>query len=95
MTNSEIDPKLYLERYPALASLPENANTNTFRQNLLVRCGETLRHASKSVDGQDNTVLPDADTRLRPDNPLLHRKGFEPIPVDKIGLYQDTYRKLL
>jgi hypothetical protein len=94
MTNSEIDPKLYVERYPALASLSENANTNTFRRNLLVRCGEMLRHPSKSVNAADNTVLPDGDTRLRPDNPVLHRKGFDPIPVEKIGLHKDVFRKL-
>ena len=89
MTNHEIDARLYLERYPALASLSENANTNTFSKNVLVRCGEMLRHSSKSVNAQDNTMLQDGDTRLRPDNPLMHRKGFDPIPIDKIGLYED------
>jgi hypothetical protein len=95
MTNNEIDPKLYLERYPALASLSENANTNTIRRNLLVRCGEMLRHPSKSVNAQDNVVLPDGDTRLRVDNPVLNRPGFDRIPVEKIGVYEDSFRKLM
>ncbi len=94
MTNAEIDPQLYLERYPALAGLSENPNTNTVRRNVLVRCGEMLRHPARNVSAQDNTVLPDGDTRLRPDNPLLHRPGFDPIPVDRIGLYEERFRQL-
>ena len=93
LTNAEIDPQLYLQRYPALAALSENPNTNTVRRNVLVRCGELLRHPAKNVGAKDNITLQDGDTRLRADNPLLHRPGFDPIPVEKIGLYQDRFRK--
>jgi hypothetical protein len=93
LTNAEIDPQLYLQRYPALAALSEIPNTNTVRRNVLVRCSELLRHPAKNVGAKDNTTLQDGDTRLRADNPLLHRPGFDPIPVEKIGLYQDRFRK--
>ena len=93
LTNTEIDPALYLERYPALAALKENVNANAVYRNLLVRCGELLRHAPQTIDLEGNTTITDADCTLRPDNPPLHRPGFAPIPVEDIGLYADSFRQ--
>jgi hypothetical protein len=92
MTNSEIAPALYLKRYPALATLADNVNTNAVYRNLLVRCGELLRHPPQTLDLANNTILADADCALRPDNPLLNRPGFARIPIQDIGLYSDPFR---
>jgi len=91
-TNSEIDLTLYGKRYPALATLAENPNTNAVYRNVLVRCGEFLRHRPGTVDLFGNTILAEGDTSLRPDSPLLNRPGFARIPVEEIGLYADEFR---
>ena len=92
MSNAEIDPGLYLKRYPSLATLSENVNTNTVYRNLFVRCGEMLRHPPTTIDLANNEMLPDADCVLKPENPLLKRPGFARIPVEDIGLYRDRFR---
>jgi hypothetical protein len=89
-----IDKALYLQRYPALASLVENPNRNAVYRNVLVRCGELLRRAPRSIEALDNTTLTEGDATLRPENPLFKRPGFAPIPVEEIGLYEDAFRKL-
>jgi hypothetical protein len=38
--------------------------------------------------------LTDRELTLKPDNPLFSQHGFEKIPVDEMGLYADTWRKL-
>jgi hypothetical protein len=92
MTNAEIDAALYLRRYPGLASLADNVNTNAVYRNVLVRCGEFLRHPPKTIEEVNNTTFLDGDTSLRPGNPLLNRPGFARIPVEEIGLYEDSFR---
>jgi hypothetical protein len=93
MTNSEIDTTLYLQRYSALATLADNVYTNAVYRNLLVRCGELIRHAPATLDLMSNAILVDADCSLRADNPLLDRPGFARIPVEDIGLYWDQFRR--
>ena len=45
------------------------------------------------VDADPHFVnVQEQDFRLRPDSPAL-ALGFQPIPVAKIGLYSDEYRK--
>jgi hypothetical protein len=92
MTNSEIDATLYLERYPALGSLAQNVNTNAVYRNLLVRCGEMLRHPPKTIEALDNTIVSGADASLRPDQLAFNRPEIAPIPVGEMGLYQDAFR---
>jgi hypothetical protein len=92
MTNSQIDAALYLRRYPALATLTENVTRNAVYRNLLIRCGELLRHPPKAMETADNTILEHGDTALKPGNPLLNRPGFARIPVEEFGLYQDEFR---
>ena len=95
MTNSEIDPALYFKRYPALATLPDNVNTNAVYRNILVRCGELVRHPPGTLDLMSNTILADADCSLRPDSALLTRPGFARIPVGDIGVYTDPFRPVI
>jgi hypothetical protein len=85
LENPAIDKALYLERYPKLAQLNENANHNQVYRNITLRCGEMLRRAPKSIETLDNSVIESGD--IPPQRP-----DFPPIPVDAIGLYIDTFR---
>lgn len=93
LNSDQIDRALYLQRYPALASLADNPNRNLVCRNLLVRGDELLRHAPKNLQELENTILPNSDTSLGPANPILNRTGFARIPVEQIGLYRDALRQ--
>jgi hypothetical protein len=43
----------------------------------------------------DNSVIEGDGYSLKPESPLWTRPDFAPIPVDQIGLYSDSFRKLL
>lgn len=94
LDNGAIDRELYLQKYPALAELTANINLNHVRNNRALRCGELLRRAPKNLDATNNIKLPEGELTLRPDNPLLTQPGFERIPVEEMGIYTDTWRKL-
>jgi len=52
-----------------------------------------LEFEGNLVDADPHFVnAQEQDFRLRPDSPAL-ALGFQPIPVDRIGLYPDEYRK--
>jgi hypothetical protein len=88
----DVDHALYLKRYPELTRLVENPNANVVRSNLAVRCGELLRRAPRSVEASGYTTLNEGELTLKADNPLFNRPGFARIPVEEIGLYQDSWR---
>jgi hypothetical protein len=46
------------------------------------------------VDGDAGVEITPKGVRLRKDSPA-YKMGFQPIPVEKIGLYRDAYRKRL
>ena len=94
LSDKAIDKALYLGRYPALAWLAENPNANALYRNVAVRCGELFRRPPRNIQDLDNSMVAEGDSTLRPDNPLLNRPGFAPIPVQEIGLYADAFRKL-
>ncbi|MGO9111084.1 MAG: right-handed parallel beta-helix repeat-containing protein [Thermoguttaceae bacterium] len=94
MNRREIDRDLYLQRYPELATLLDNANLNHVRNNRAVRCQELYRRAPKNLDATNNIRLPDAELTFKPDNPLFSQPGFERIPVEEMGVYADNWRKL-
>jgi len=87
-----IDRALYLQRYPDLARLALEPNTNLIRGNLMIRCGEMLRRAGNSVQASNNVETSEGAITLRADNPLYHRPGAPRIPVGEIGLRQDAWR---
>jgi hypothetical protein len=93
LDSPEIDRALYLERYPDLARLAEEPNTNQVRGNLMVRCGEVLRRAGSSVRAYDNTETAEGSITLEANNPLFNKPGFPRIPVREIGLYPDQWRR--
>ncbi len=97
----EINSALYLERYPALASLNENHDINTVRNNVVLRCESLFLRAPDGIITENNTELPagselpeDADGRLRWSEEEANRLGIGQIPFPKIGLYEDGWRVL-
>jgi len=92
MTNGEINAALYLQHYPALASLTENVNTNAAYRNVLIRCGDLIRGSTKTIAAFGNANLSNGDRSFRLENPLATPPGFAPIPLAEIGLYQDQLR---
>ena len=89
-----IDRELYLQQYPELAKLMENANLNHVRNNRAIRCQELFRHRSKNLDATNNIQLPAGELTLKPGDPLFSQPGFERIPVEEMGVYADAWRKL-
>lgn len=90
LESPEIDPTLYLRKYPDLAQLAENPNRNHIRRNLGWRCGELLRRAPGNLDAEDNAILPDKEFVWDPVKFELNHPGFDPIPFKEIGLYADA-----
>ena len=95
----EIDKALYLERYPALAQLAENHDTNMLRKNAVIRCNESFIRAPKELDATgtiespNGTEFPEsADGRITWSTADAERLGLADIPFDKIGNYTDTWR---
>ena len=93
LDKGEVDRELYLQRYPELANLAETPNTNHVRHNVAVRCGELLRRAPKSIEAVDNLMLEKGEFSSKPNNSLLNRPGSSRIPVEKMGLYRDVWRR--
>jgi hypothetical protein len=90
---SEVDRALYLQRYPDLNRLAQDANLNHVYRNVAVRCGELLRRAPKNVLTIANETLADGALTGDPADPLLNRPGHVRIPIDRTGLYGDGYRE--
>jgi hypothetical protein len=44
------------------------------------------------VEASGYTTLNEGELTLKADNPLFNRPGFARIPVEEIGLYQDSWR---
>jgi len=98
----------YSQRYPQLAHIledePAKPKGNRIVRNISVsgRWLELHNVAEKDVHLQDNFTEGDPgfvdpgreDFRLKKDSPVW-KLGFKPIPVEKIGLYRDQYRRVL
>jgi len=92
---------LYLARYPQLATVLEDPGINHVWRNVFYRCGTTMQDGRFTYDQRDNVQCDDSDRifvdaaagdfRLRPDVPAL-TTGFEPLPVEEMGLYADEHR---
>ena len=90
----------YSTRYPELATLRENIDTNHVWRNLALQCGRFTMRDQGANDFIDNRVtnidpgfanLAAGDFRMEQSN---RGSGcFAPIPFDEIGLYRDSLRK--
>jgi hypothetical protein len=95
---------LYLSRYPEMAYMLDDPGINFLWRNVFFRCGQITRGNAAYLELIDNAVFSDSDPdpgfadvvagdfRLGPDATLRESVGFQPIPLDEIGLYHDSYR---
>lgn len=105
MASREIDPALYLARYPELSRLQEDHDVNLITRNLALDCGELLRRDRGYAQRYDNFVTdrnPGFAAPSRGDFSAakvtsdMDRAGFDPvIPFAEIGLYRDELRPRL
>jgi hypothetical protein len=94
--------ELYLKRYPEMATMLVEPGINHVWRNVSYRCGPVTTGNQARLDMLENGVFGEQDPgfvnaakgdyRLKPGAALFATVGFRPIPVDEIGLYQDTYR---
>jgi hypothetical protein len=99
LDDRSIDRDLYLERYPPLRQLAENANVNTVRGNVALRCEELMLRMPARTVVEGNREMKEAvemgegsDGRLAWDGAVAERLGLSDIPFNEIGLYTDAYR---
>lgn len=95
------DP-LYLQRYPAIATMMDEPGINYVRRNILYRCGPMLKtwnvalfdlFENRAVEEDPGFVdVAGGAYALRPDASVLAGLCFAPIPLSEIGLYQHPLR---
>lgn len=93
---------LYFDRYPAMRHMLEEPAVNYVWRNLFYRCGQLARGNAAHLDLLENGFFPEQDPgfvdaqsgdfRLAPGTTAWESVGFEPIPLDEIGLYEDPRR---
>ncbi len=99
MNAPEIDPALYVARYPELQRLAEDHDVNHVRRNLILNCEEFVRRDSGRLEVTGN-VITQVDLKtirateqtidLHALAPLMEQHGLPPIPFDEIGLHDDA-----
>ncbi|HET6382286.1 MAG TPA: LamG-like jellyroll fold domain-containing protein [Armatimonadota bacterium] len=96
-----IENALYLKRYPEIANMLKEPGINHVWRNVFYRCGPMVTGDRANLDLVENGVFDkdpgfvDAakgDYHLKPNAALFADVGFDPIPLDEIGLYKDQYR---
>lgn len=84
----DIDSPLYLNKYPELKTIRENADVNTVKNNLIVDCkNEFLRNKAGIQVLENNPVLQANGKKAEAfcTSKILKKYGLQPIPVEKIG----------
>jgi len=101
MTADDIDPSLYIKRYPALERLTEDHDVNHVSRNLVLNCEKLIQRPNEQTIVQENIVrnidsrilqTTDGGIALPALRPLMNRHGLAPIPFSDIGLYQSELR---
>jgi hypothetical protein len=89
-----ITSALYLSRYPAMAAMLTTPGNNYAWRNVFYRSGATGDPGNIDYGQRDPGFVDAAkgDWRLKPDAAPYGDIGFRPIPMEEIGLYQDTNR---
>ena len=93
---------LYIKHYPEIATMLVEPGINHVWRNVFYRCGPMTTGSSANLDLVENGVFADKDPgfvdvakgdyQIKPGAALFATVGFQPIPIDEIGLYKDTYR---
>lgn len=97
----DVNAALFTQRYPALATLADDANRNDVLRNWVWRCGALTYGRAAAVRSTGNLIIAGpspfvdgehGDFRLRPGERWPACLGPEPIPFEAIGLRRDPYR---
>ena len=92
--------KLYLSRYPRIATMLEEPGINHLWRNVFYKCGMVARQTA-DIDQFQNGVFEEdpgfvdaenGDFRLRNDAELFQTSCFKSIPFKRIGLYESALR---
>jgi len=93
--------KLYLQRYPKIATMLEQPAYNHIWRNAFIQCGAPATGNPGGLDLFQNAVFEtdpgfvdaaNGNYRLKPDSPVFGKVGLRPIPLAEIGLYDDALR---
>jgi len=93
--------KLYLQRYPKIATMLDQPAYNHIWRNAFIQCGALATGNPGGLDLFQNGVFEadpgfvdaaNGDYRLKPDSPVFGKVGLRPIPLDEVGLYDDALR---
>jgi hypothetical protein len=97
-----IDPALYAQRNPVYSGLWDNANRNHLTGNVALNCGTFPLRAPKNVVQEGTLKDPPAPLFAAPERgdftmnaAAARRAGVPVIPFERMGLYQDAFRKEL
>ena len=92
----------YITRYPEIARLEGNSGVNQVRRNVAFRCEELVHGRSADRQQVEGNIIVEEDPGfagieagvrwLRDDALAFQEIGFEPIPLDRIGPYEDEHR---
>ena len=92
--------RLYLTRYPQIATMLDDPGINHICRHIFYRCG-VLATRTANLDLFENGVFQEDpgfvnitqnDFRLRTDSKLFQTVGFKAIPFEEIGLYNAPSR---
>ena len=101
LKEKDIDPGLYLQRYPELKELADYHDRNYVRQNLILNCSEFIRRQTDQIQVSGNTVTTVDLATLTGENgkldlymllPLMEEHGLSVLPVGEFGLYETPLR---
>ena len=92
---------LYQQRYPLLSGMLDGKGVNHGSRNIFYHCGSEFvsrpnldLYSNNSVSGQAaaDGMSKAGVLRLQQDAPAVMATGFRPIPIHRIGRYQDSWR---
>jgi len=90
----ELDPALYLARYPALGDLTESANGNHVESNLARSCATFLLRQPPNTLTRDNIVEGAANQAPKAATVDDYRRiGLDPTRISRPGLRADAWRQ--
>jgi len=90
----QLDPPLYLGRYPALGDLTESANGNQVEANLARSCATFLLRQPPNTLTRDNIVEGAANQAPKAATVDDYRRiGLDPKRISRPGLRADAWRQ--
>jgi pectate lyase len=84
----DINSPLYLNKYPELKTIRENADVNTIKNNLIVDCKSQFLRNKEGIQVLGNNPVLQSEGK-KPEafysSEILKKYGLQPIPVENIG----------